>query len=190
MVIIMNFKIYFIIILLGFVLGGCTSMPPKANTDNNLLLIGVDENTTLGRHTTPYKRSINAMSEVLQSQGFKVFDETNITLDDVTLYKKRLNKAKILRLTRSSTRAPLDVVILLEINYYTKKRGYGDKINASMTASAIDIDSGKFIAQAQGNASYNTADNCNIVCVKKVLTKNIKSLAIEVGSILASKINI
>ena len=88
-----------VIIVAGIFAIACTSAPADtvAHGKTNLMIVGVDyDENTLERDNRISRRVLDAISNELHIEGFNVFDETAVTLENYAQRRTRRSDSEII----------------------------------------------------------------------------------------------
>lgn len=78
----------------------------------NILIVGDDADVdSVPRHSRIFKRVLDAIAGELHTEGFDVFDEVAITLEDFAQGRSRRSDAEVIDIAKSSSRPPIDIVV-------------------------------------------------------------------------------
>jgi len=181
------------IAVMGFALMSCTTYPGTsfASDQPNVLVMGEDaDQDAVPRNSRVFRRVLNALANELHDEGFNVFDETAITLDDFVQGRIRRSDAEIIDVARSVDRPPVDVAVIYSIYSSAQNLRYTTKIRTRVEGRLINVRSGQrlgnFEVEAPGGA--NAPHDCNRECLLEQVGYQSRHLAQDLGAILTEKL--
>ncbi|MAY65560.1 MAG: hypothetical protein CMM77_00365 [Rhodospirillaceae bacterium] len=163
----------------------------RAGEEPNILVMGDDWNpASVPRSTRVFKQVLDALSEELNREGFAVYDEIAVSLDDFRQNRVRRTDAELIDIARSVKRPPIDVAVIFSIFASTSKTNYTTKIRTRVTGRLLNVRSGKRLGNFEVDLprSDNVSPNCNRECILETVGSNAKSLALDLGVVLAQKL--
>ncbi len=176
------------IMLLAF---GSTA-PVMAGEQPNLLVMGEDaDKDTVPRNSRVYKRVLDALASEMDLEGFAVYDEVAVTLDDFNQGRVRRTDAEIIDIARSVKKPPIDVAVIYAIYASAKKTSYTMKIRTRSTGRLLNVRSGQRLGnfEVELPRADNAPTNCTRECILETVGKNAKTLAHDLGVVLAKKLD-
>ena len=92
------------------------------------------------RHSRIFKprARLDAIAGELHTEGFDVFDEVAVTLDDFAQARSRRSDAEVIDIAKSVTRPPIDIVVLFSIFASADELKYTTKVNARITGRLLN----------------------------------------------------
>ena len=157
----------------------------------NILIMGDDADAdAVPRHSRIFKRVLDAIAGELHIDGFDVFDEVAITLEDFAQDRSRRSDAEVIDIAKSVTRPPIDIVVLFSIYASADELKYTTKVKARITGRLLNTKSG----QRLGNFEIESPNNwvapadCPRECILEVVGKHSRNLAKDLGAVLAIKL--
>jgi hypothetical protein len=165
--------------------------PTIAGEQPNILIMGEDVDTdTSSRNTRIYRRVLDALTNELHYEGFKVFDETAVTLDGFVQGRTRRSDAEIIDIARSIQEPPIDIATIFTIYASSKTMRYTTKIRTRITGRLLNVKDGQRLGNFEVELPMpdNAPVNCNKECILEIVSKNAKMLAQDLGVILATKL--
>jgi len=172
-----------------FALG--TTNPSIAGEQPNILIMGEDADVdTIPRNSRVFKRVLDALANELDHEGFNVYDEVAITLDDFNQGRERRTDAEIIDVARSVKNPPIDVAVIFSIYARAKVTSYTMKIRTRVTGRLLNVRSGKRLGNFEVDMPRdNASTDCTRECILEVVGKNAKILARDLGAVLARKLD-
>ena len=183
----------FTLIFAGVALAACTTAPQPsiAAEKPNILILGEDaDRDSIPRNSRVFKRVLNALSNQLSDEGFSVFDETAVTLDDFVQGRARRTDAEIIDVARSIKRPPIDVGVIFTIYGRYKKLRYTSKVNSRVEGRLLNVRTGQRLGNFEVTMpeDQNVPQDCNRDCLLEAVGKQAKELAQDLGAVLTTKL--
>ncbi|MBT6588282.1 MAG: hypothetical protein HOO02_05170, partial [Rhodospirillaceae bacterium] len=146
---------------------------------------------TVPRNSRVYKRVLDALVNEMNDEGFNVYDETAVTLDDFAQGRVRRTDAEIIDIARSVKRPPIDVAVIYSIYASANKLSYTTKIQTRITGRLLNVRSGKRLGNFE--VELPQADNapvkCERECILETVGKNARVLGMDLGVVLTKKLD-
>ena len=171
--------------------GACATNPVDAAEMPNLMIMGEDADTdTVPRDSRVFKRVLNALANELNNEGFNVYDETAVSLDDFTQGRVRRTDAEIIDIARSLKRPPIDVATIFAIYARAKDMEYTKKIYTRVEGRLLNVKTGQRLGnfEVEMPQPTNVATDCDRQCVLEAVGKNAKNLSQDLGAVLITKL--
>jgi hypothetical protein len=168
-----------------------TSITTQASDVPNLLVMGEDENQdAIPRNSQVFKRVINTLTNQMHDNGFDVYDETAITLDNFEQGRVKRSNAEIIDIARSIKRPPIDIAVLFSIYASANHKEHSSRIKTRIEGRLLNVKTGKSLGNFDvNNGQYlNAPKQCRRECLLEVVGDNAHSLANDLGAILAEKL--
>ena len=166
--------------------------PAVAGEQPNILIMGEDaDEDTVPRNNRGFKRVLDALANELDLEGFAVYDEVAVTLDDFNQGRVRRTDAEIIDIARSVTNPPIDVAVIYAIYASAKETSYALKIRIRVAGRLLNVRSGQRLGnfEVELPRADNVPTNCTRECILEVVGKNAKILAQDLGAVLAKKLD-
>ncbi len=174
------------------ILGACATAAPGYSADKPYLLImGEDaDEDTVPRNSRVFKRVLDALSNQLHDEGFDVFDETAVSLDNFAQGRVRRTDAELIDIARTLKRPPMDVIALFSIYAAAEKKSYTTKIRIRIPGRLLNVRTGQRLGNFEvvSPKQWNAPVKCPRECILEVVGDNAKILANDVGAVLAEKL--
>jgi hypothetical protein len=120
----------------------------------NILIMADDADTdTVPRHSRVFKRVLDAIAGELHTEGFDVFDEVAVTLDDFAQDRSRRSDAEVIDIANSVTRPPIDIVVLFSIYASAEELKHTMKVKARISGRLLNTKSGQRLENFRGRFS-------------------------------------
>jgi hypothetical protein len=170
----------------------CAGAPPSMAIEKpNLLIMGDDgDQDTVPRNSRVFRRVMDALTNEIHNEGFDVYDETAISLDDFAQGRTRRTDAEIIDIAKSVKRPPIDIAIIFSIYASARDFNYTTKIKTRVTGRILAVKSGQRLGnfEIESPREWTAAANCPRECLLETVGKYSKVLARDVGSVLAEKL--
>ena len=166
--------------------------PAIAGDNPNLLVMGEDaDKDTVPRNSRVFKRVLDSLQGEMSNYGFSVFDETAVTLDDFAQGRTRRTDAEIIDIARSVRRPPIDVAVVFQIYASAKSLSHTTKVKARISGRMLNVKTGQFLDsfEVESPAEWNAPPKCNRECILETVGGYSKTLADDLGSVLAEKLD-
>jgi hypothetical protein len=178
----------------GAVLASCAATPyPAVSAEQpNILILGEDaDRDTIPRNNRIFKRVLNAISNQLSDEGFNVFDETAVTLDNFVQGRDRRTAVEIIDIAKSIKHPPIDVGVIFTIYSQHKKLTYTAKINTRIVGRLLDIKSGQRLGSFEVKMPevQNVPRDCDRECLLESVGKQSRELGQDLGAVLTKKLS-
>ncbi|MEP9390562.1 hypothetical protein [Mesorhizobium sp. KR9-304] len=163
----------------------------------NLLIVGEDaDRDTVPRNSRIFNRVLQAISGEMQTEGFKVYDETAVSLDVTDPSRVRRTDAELLTVARRIQDAPIDAIAVFQIYASAEKNAFADitDLRIRIPGRLINVTTGQALGSFE--VSYDAGDlpplppQCNRDCILENVGDEAKRIATDVGAVLASKLDV
>lgn len=166
--------------------------PVQAADRPNILIMGEDaDEDTIARNSQVFQRVLNALSNQLHDVGFDVFDETAVTLENFVQGRVRRTDAELIDIAKSIRRPPIDVVVLFSIYSTAYQYSYTTKVKTRIEGRLLNVQTGQRLGNVELDypEGWNAPQQCNRDCLLGTIGDNSKTIANDVGSMLAEKLS-
>ncbi len=166
--------------------------PASAGEEPNILIMGEDgDKDAVPRNNRVFKRVLDALANEMDLEGFNVYDEVAVTLDDFSQGRVRRTDAEITDIARSVKNPPIDVAVIYSIYASAQETSYALKIRTRVTGRLLNVRSGKRLGnfEVELPQTDNAPTNCTRECILETVGKNAKMLAQDLGVVLAMKLD-
>lgn len=173
------------------VMGISLASPSYAADKLNLLIMGEDaDRDTVPRNSRVFKRVLDALSNQLHDEGFDVFDETAVTLENFAQGRVRRTDAELIDIARTIKRPPIDVTVMFAIYASKRETSYTTKVKTRIAGRLLQVQTGQRLGnfEVESPKQWNAPVDCPRECILEVVGKNSKIIASDVGSVLAEKL--
>lgn len=167
-----------------------------AGEQPNVLIMGEDADTdTVPRGSRIFDRVLRAISGELQAEGFRVYDETAVTMEFTDPGRVRRDDAELITIAERVEDVPIDVVTAFQIYASAEKSAYADITDLRMRIAGrmLNVNTGRSLGNYE--VSYRPGDlpplpaNCNRECVLEHVGDQAARVGADVGSVLAAKLD-
>ena len=171
---------------------------PKAfaGEQPNLLIVGEDADLdTVPRNSRVFNRVLNAISGEMQLKGFRVYDETAVTMGITNPGRVRRTDAELITVARRVQDVPIDAIVAFQIYASAEQNQYADIIDLRIRVFGriIHVQTGRSMGNFE--VAYGPNDvpplpaGCNPDCVLEHVGGEAKRIATDVGAVLAIKLD-
>lgn len=177
----------------GMLLISCANVatPSLAAEKPNIVIMGEDaDRDTVPRNSRVFRRVLDALSNQLNEQGFDVYDETAVTLDDFAHGRARRTDAEIIDIARLAKRPPLDVAIIFQIYASANQLTYTTKVKTRITGRLLAVKTGQRLGnfEVESPGEWVAPVKCPRECILEVVGTNSRILANNLGAVLTEKL--
>ncbi len=181
------------ILAAGFVLMSCTSYAGQtlAGDRPNILIMGEDaDRETVPRNSRVFKRVLNALANQLNDEGFNVFDETAVTLDEFVQGRVRRSDGEIIDIARSIHRPPVDIAVIFGIYASSKQSDYTTRIRARIEGRMLNVRSGQRLGnfEVEIPRAIIAPYDCTRECLLETVGRQARLLSQDLGAVLTEKL--
>lgn len=158
--------------------------------DPNVLIMGEDvDPDSVARNSRAFKRTLNALTNQLGDQGFSVYDETYITLDNYAQGRVRRSDAEIIDIARSVRRPPIDVALIFTVYTDTQNKGYTNKIRTRIEGRLLNVRNGKRLGNFElASPAQAVSPSCQGGCLLEAQGEQTRMIANDLGAVLTEKL--
>jgi hypothetical protein len=186
-------KNFFFLALMGFVMIGCASHPtPSLAGKSTVLVMGEDwDEDTIPRKTQIFERVIDAVTNQLQQDGFKVINETMATGSAYVQGRVRRTDAELYKLAKAIKTPPIDVVLTFKIYPEFKADATTTWMNARISGRLLNVSTnyslGNFEASLPEDVATEPGCNKSRKCALKYMGMHARVLGQQLGAALSVK---
>ncbi len=172
----------------------CLGFQPATAGDNlNLLVMSEDaDKDTIPRDSRVFRRVITGIQNQMVDEGFDVYDETLVTMDNYEQGRTRRSRPEILDIARSVTNPPMDIVTNFLIYASVNEVGYTAKVRVRIDGEILHVKSKKYLGNFEGVSprEWNISPKCakSRECVLEEVGEKARIIANDVGAVLAEKL--
>ena len=162
----------------------------------NLLIMGEDaDQDSVPRNSRIFNRVLNAITSEMQTEGFKVFDETAVSLNVTNPVRVRRTDAELITIARRIQDAPIDAIAVFQIYASTQKTSFGDimDLRVRIPGRLINVQTGQALANYE--VAYAAGDlpplppNCNRDCILEHVGDQARRIGADLGAVLARQLD-
>lgn len=177
----------------GLLLMSCAALPAPGHAANqpNILIMGEDaDKDTVPCSSRVFKRALAALSNQVSEEGFTLFDETAVTLDDFVQGRCRRTDAELIDIARSIKAPPIDVAVIFSIYASADQLTYTTKIKDRVMGRLLDIRTGKRLGsfEVKSPRTTNAPRDCPRECILEAVGDETRILAQDLGAVLGIKL--
>ena len=182
-----------LILLVTLVASACVQ--PKAVAKPTVLIMGEDhDRDTIPRNNRIFTRVVNIMSDVLNTEGYDVFDETAVTMDTSAQGRERRPDAELIDVARGITTPPIKVLVMFQIYARVKPPKYGSaKLRIRVAGRLLNVQTGQRLGSFEYVApkSWRILPDCakSRQCVLEEVGDKVKIIGEDVGAVLENKLS-
>ncbi len=157
----------------------------------NLMIMGEDsDRDAIPRDSRVFRRVLNELSGEVNADGFDVYDETAVSLDDFAQGRSRRSDAELIDIARSITRPPIDVIVLFEVYASAERLDYTTKVRTRLSGRLLDVHSGRRLGNFEVSSprNFRAPVNCNRECILETVGDNARLLARDLADVLIQKL--
>lgn len=179
------------IIIFGIMLS--LGVQPALADQPNLFVMSEDaDDDAVPRTSRVFRRVITAIQNQMVDQGFAVYDETMVTMDDFEQDRSRRSRAEILDIARTVSNPPIDVVTNFLIYASVNEVGYTAKVRVRIEGEILHVKSKKYLGNFESVSprEWNISPKCakSRECVLEEVGEKSRIIGNDVGSVLAEKL--
>jgi hypothetical protein len=191
-------------LLLAFLFAVMPGLMPAAQAGEqpNILVMGEDDDPdTVPRNHRVFDRVIQALSMELGQMGFKVYDETAVSLDVTRQGRIRRNDAELITIAKRIQQPPLDVVTVFSIYVNVQQNINADiwDIGIRIPGRMLHVQTGRSLDSFEVDYPTGTLPpvppNClNVArvdqdCLFEYVGGQARRIAQDLGAVLAQKLD-
>lgn len=189
-------KRIFMTLILAGLLGGCAAQESNLRFSEgeqpNILIMGEDgDPDTVARDGRIFDRVLDALAAEMNDEGFDVYDEVAVTLDNNTQGRTRRSDAEIIDIARSVRRVPIDVAVLFSIYPTIQERDHARKMRVRIAGRLLNVHSGRWLSnfEVESPSAITLPGDCGRECELERVGSEARLLARDLGAILARKLD-
>jgi hypothetical protein len=180
------------------ILAATLSFAPQANAQQqpNLLIMGEDADLdTVARNSRIFNRVLRALEAELQAEGFRVYDETAVSMGVTDPQRVRRTDAELITVARRIQDAPIDAIIVFQIYASTEQNPYAAIMDLRVRIPGRMLNAQTGQALANYEITYGPNDlpplppNCSRDCVLEHVGDQARRIAADVGAVLARQLD-
>jgi hypothetical protein len=183
-------------LIVAALLGGCAAQGSNMRFSDgdqpNILVMGEDaDRDTVARDSRVFKRVLDTLADAMNDEGFRVYDEVAVTLDNFTQGRTRRSDAEIIDIARSVRSVPIDVAVIFSIYPTIQERDYGRKLFVRISGRLLNVRSGRRLSnfEVESPSASSLPDDCGRECELERVGAEARYLARDLGAVLARKLD-
>jgi hypothetical protein len=148
------------------------------------------DTVVVARDTRVFRQVLDAISDSLTQDGFTVFDERAVTLDNFRQNRVGRGEAELLDIARSVQRPPMDAVVIFTAYAGARKLAYTTDVYARIVGRVLNVRTGRKLGgfEVTSPRGWKAPAGCERDCLLEVIGRNAKAMAGDLGSILSQQI--
>jgi len=180
---------------MGLATMACTTAFPMASTaaQPTVLVMGEDwDEDTIPRNSRVFERVLDAVTNQLQQDGFKVINETMATQGVFLQGRVRRTDVELLKLAKSIDSPPIDAAVTFKVYPRFKPASTTTWMNALVTGRLLNVSSneslGTFEVTLPQDVATEPGCEINRECALEYMGKHARNLGQELGAALSIKL--
>ena len=189
-----------IFVALGFLIIGIGCIPftgvALADTPNILIMAEDADADGVPRNGRISTRVLNAVVTQMDQEGFKVYDETALTLDTHKQGRTRRTDAELIDISKSLRKPPIDVVVFFTIYSNVTRKTYSNDLNLRIVGRLLSVQDGRRL----GNWEEEVPDRWSLPnrcfpnnkisrdCLLETVGSSARKIATGISSVLAERL--
>ena len=191
---------YRFLVALSFLFIGIGWVPVNgaalADTPNILIMAEDADADGVPRKSRISTRVLNAVVTQMTQEGFKVYDETAITLDTHTQGRSRRTDAELIDISKSLRKPPIDVVVFFTVYSHVTRKSYSNDLNLRIVGRLLSVHDGRRLGNWEEEVPdrWSLPNRCfpnNKVsrdCLLETVGSSARKIAMGVSSTLAERL--
>jgi hypothetical protein len=179
----------------------CAVLAPGVRAaTSNVMVMGEDseergtgaDTVAVARDTRVFRQVLDAISDALTQDGFNVFDERAVTLDNFKQNRVGRGEAELLDIARSVQRPPMDAVVIFTAYAGARKLDYTTDVYTRIVGHVLNVRTGQKLGgfEVTSPRGWKAPTGCERDCLLEVIGKNAKAMAGDLGSVLSQQITV
>lgn len=168
----------------------------QAQQQPNLLIMGEDADLdTVARNSRIFDRVLRALEAELQAEGFRVYDETAVSMGVIDPQRVRRSDAELITVARRIQDAPIDAIIVFQIYASTEQNPFAAIMDLRVRIPGRILNAQTGQALANYEIAYGPNDlpplppGCSRDCVLEHVGDQARRIASDVGAVLARQLD-
>lgn len=167
-----------------------------AGEQPNLMIVGEDaDRDTVPRNSRVFNRVLESISGRMQTEGFKVYDETAVSLGIIDPGRVRRTDAELITVAKRIHEVPIDAVAVFQIYASAEKNAFTDitDLRIRIPGRLLNVSTGQALGSFE--VAYGPGDlpplppQCNRDCILENVGDEAKRIAADVGAVLGSRLD-
>jgi hypothetical protein len=188
-----------IFVTLSFLLlSACAPFTGVALADSpNILIMAEDADADgVPRQSRISTRVLNAVVTQMVQEGFKVYDETALTLDTHKQGRSRRTDAELIDIAKSLRKPPIDVVVFFTIFSNVTRKSYSNDLNLRIVGRLLNVHDGRKLGNWEEEMPDRWSlpnrcfpnDKVSRSCLLEAVGSGAKKMGRAVSSVLAERL--
>lgn len=183
-------------VLIGLMLGAGPSAYAAGRA--NILVMGEDagerggttDTVVVARDTRVFKQVLEAISDALAQDGFDVYDERAVTLDNFKQNRAGRTEAELLDIARSVQSPPIDAVAIFTVYAGARQLAYTTDIYARITGRVVNARTGQKIGafEVTSPRGWKAPTGCERDCLLEIIGRSARTMGGDLGTVLSQQI--
>lgn len=164
----------------------------RAQQQPNLLILGEDADLdSVARHSRIFDRVLRALEAELQAEGFRVYDESAVSMSVTDPMRVRRTDAELITIARRIQDAPIDAIIVFQIYASAEQHPFAAIMDLRVRIPGRILNAQTGQALANYEIAYGPNDlpplppGCSRDCVLEHVGDQARRIAADVGAVLA-----
>lgn len=174
-----------------------TAVPiAHAQQQPNLLIMGEDADLdSVARNSRIFNRVLRAVESELQVEGFRVYDETAVSMGVTDPQRVRRTDAELITIARRIQDTPIDAIIVFQIYASTEQNPFAAIMDLRVRIPGRILNAQTGQALANYEIAYGPNDlpplppGCSRDCVLEHVGDQARRIAADVGAVLARQLD-
>lgn len=183
-----------LVIILSTIFGPAPMV--HAQQQPNLLIMGEDaDQDSVARNSRIFNRVLRALESELQAEGFRVYDETAVSMGMTDPQRVRRTDAELITIARRIQDAPIDAIIVFQIYASTEQNPFAAIMDLRVRIPGRILNAQTGQALANYEIAYGPNDlpplphGCSRDCVLEHVGDQARRIAGDVGAVLARQLD-
>lgn len=177
-------------------MGACPSSYAAGRA--NILVMGEDadegsapsDTVVVARDTRVFKQVLEAISDALAQDGFDVYDERAVTLDNFKQNRTGRSEAELLDIARSVQSPPIDAVAIFTVYAGARKLAYTTDVYARIAGRVVNTRTGQKIGafEVASPRGWKAPTGCERDCLLEEIGRNARAMGGDLGTMLSQQV--
>jgi len=173
-------------------------LPAAAADAPNILIMAEDADAeSVPRKSRISTRILNAVVTQLDTGGFKVYDETAVTLDTHKQGRSRRTDAELIDIAKSVRKPPIDVVVFFTVFSSVTRKSYSNDLNLRIVGRLLSVHDGRRLGNWEEevpdrwslpNRCFPKGRKVSRSCLLEAVGSDARKVATGVASVLTEKL--
>ncbi|MBU1175854.1 MAG: hypothetical protein KKH72_10680 [Alphaproteobacteria bacterium] len=190
------FRTFFAAAALSLAALAVSAPPVVAGEQPNLMIMGEDADVdTIPRNSRVFNRVLRALSSEMENEGFRVYDETAVTMAITDPARVRRTDAELFTIAKRVPNVPIDAIVVFQIYAAAQQNPFAAIVDLQVrvTGRLLHVQSGRSLGNWE--VAYGPGEltplppNCDRDCVLETVGNEASRIASDVGAALAVKLD-